>query len=74
MENSIKSIEYIKDDVNKKKRLFKEEAIVLGDEWQEEHLMSLADFICKMLDTADNVPDFLREESQFKPEDLLSKH
>ena len=45
----------------------------MDDEWQEAYLKSLADFICEMLDTADNVPAFLAANNKsFAPTNLLS--
>ena len=43
----------------------------MDDKWQEDYLGRLGDFVIKMLDTADNVPEFLAENPNFAPKDLL---
>ena len=40
-------------------RPFKGEEKVLDDPWQEEHMKKLGDFIIRLLNQADNVPDYL---------------
>lgn len=44
------------DDLNKQKKLYKGEQIILDDEWQEDYMGRLADFMIKMLDSANNIP------------------
>ena len=74
LQNSITDLEYTKDDVNKKKRLYKDQALLLDDEWHRNHLNQLAEFIIEMLDNCDNVPDYLQSHTpaDFLPKDLLA--
>ena len=60
------------DNFNNQKRLYKGEEILMDDKWQEDYLSRLGDFVIKMLDTADNVPEFLAKNPNFAPADLLS--
>ena len=60
------------DDVKNKQRLYKDKEILMDDKWQEDYLSRLGDFVIKMLDTADNIPEFLAKNRNFAPTDLLS--
>ena len=44
----------------------------MDDKWQEDYLGRLGDFVIQMLDTADNIPEFLAKNRNFAPTDLLS--
>ena len=41
-------------------RLVNGESKVLDDAWQVEHMKKLGDFIIRLLNQADNVPDYLK--------------
>jgi hypothetical protein len=67
-------VEYSKEDAGGKPRVMKGEEKLLDAAWHEQHLAELADYVIKLLDTADNVPDYLAaNKSQFTPQNLLKK-
>ena len=60
------------DDLNNQERLYEGTKIVMNDEWQENYLSRLGDFVINLLDTVDKIPEFLAENQNFAPSDFLS--
>jgi hypothetical protein len=72
--NSLTNLEYTKEDVLGMPRMHDGKKQVLDAAWHEQHLSRLADFVLKLLDDCDNVPDYLLEHpSEFRPPNLLTK-
>ena len=58
--------------MNNQERLYEGQKIVMNDEWQENYLSRLGDFVINLLDTVDKIPEFLAENQNFAPSDFLS--
>ena len=58
--------------MNNQERLYEGKKIVINDEWQENYLSRLGDFVINLLDTVDKIPEFLAENQNFAPSDFLS--
>jgi hypothetical protein len=58
--------------LNNQERLYEGQKIVMNDEWQENYLSRLGDFVINLLDTVDKIPEFLAENQNFAPSDFLS--